>query len=197
MKSNAMILLALLSAMQQVYAGDNCFRALKYEVEFQPIGDKVALAGGDILTFGNEQTFSMLANDSYPTSDEKQAIYKWAIKREQCVKNLPRANPFQQIAVEAHEAVQFLVLDLYKGSISYGQFARQRQEINSTAATRAQNLFALTYGQQQQQQRQQQQSQPKPYVPPRATQSTCGWQGNQWVCDTRPSGIDWGILQNR
>jgi cytochrome c len=49
------------------------------------------------------------------------------------------------------------------------------------------------YRQQQIQQQQQQQI----YTPPRSTQSTCGWQGNQWVCNTAPTGIDWGILQRR
>lgn len=43
--------------------------------------------------------------------------------------------------------------------------------------------------------RQQQMQQQRPaYIPPRATQSTCGWQGSQWVCNTAPTGIDWGLL---
>lgn len=188
-----LILFALLCNTQQVYAGNNCFYALKYDAELQPISGYVALGSS------NEQTFSMLANESYPTSDEKQVIYTWAIKREQCKKSTPPiVIPYgEMIMNEAYNSLQSLLIDLYKGTITYGQFARQRQEINKALDAKV-HAYDQQQGQQNQMQpqyQQPQQNQPKPYVPPRTTQSRCSWQGNQWVCDTSPSGIDSSIYQ--
>lgn len=145
-----LVLLALLCSSQQVYA--DCFDALKYDAELQPISDKVALVGSD------GHTFSMLANENYPTSDEKQIIYKWATKREQCINSRPQPNnPVEQINREAFNAGQSLILDLYKGTITYGQFARKRQEIKNLADAKTQAVIGQYQQQQMQQQRQQQQ----------------------------------------
>lgn len=147
------VLLVLVCSSQQIYADSlgDCFSALKYDAELQPISDKVALALVDEVTFG------MLSNEATPTSDETQAIYKWATKREQCLKSYPPPNnPITQINMEGFNSIQSLILDLYKGAITYGQFARQRQENAKMVDAKIQGVS----GQQQQyQQRQYQQQQ--------------------------------------
>lgn len=129
---------------------EGCIDVLKYDVELKPISDKVALSGI------GEQTFGMLANENHPTLDETQAIFRWATKREQCIRsNPPQNSPITQANMEGFNAAQSLILDLYKGSITYGQFARQRQEIAKMVDAKTQQII----GQYQQQQAQQQQYQ--------------------------------------
>jgi len=147
-----LVLLALLCSSQQVYADSlgDCFNALKYDAELQLISDKVALARVD------EVTFSMLSNETTPTLDETQAIYKWATKREQCFKNYPPPNnPVTQVVRDGFNAVQSLILNLYKSSITYGQFAKQCQETMKMVVAKIQGVA----GQQQQYQQQQEQQQ--------------------------------------
>lgn len=146
-----LVLLVLLCSSQHIYA--DCFDALENDTELQVIRDKVALVSS------NSQTFGMLSNENYPSSDEKPAIYKWAIKREQCVNSRPLSNDtVGQIYRETFNAVQSLILDLYKGTITYGQFTRQRQEIAKIAAAKTQQIIGQ-YQQQQMQQQQQYQQQ--------------------------------------
>lgn len=151
MKLNAvLVLLVLLCSSQHIYA--DCFDALENDTELQVIRDKVALVSS------NSQTFGMLSNENYPSSDEKPAIYKWAIKREQCVNSRPLSNdPVGQIYRETFSAGQSLILDLYKGTITYGQFASKRQEIKKLADAKMQAVIGQYQQQQMQQQRQQQQ----------------------------------------
>lgn len=66
--------------------------------------------------------------------------------------------------------------------------AKQQQDLQIIQILQQQHIQAQQAWQQQQQQ---QQYRPPAYSAPRATQSTCGWQGNQWVCNTQPTGIDW------
>lgn len=160
-----LVLLALLCSSQQVYAdtfNDDrisferyvaCFDALENDSELQLIRNKVALVNI------KKQTFSMLANENHPTSDETQAIYKWAIKREMCSTNnpLPINNPFTRPWQFSFNAGQSNILELYKGVITYGQFARQRQEIARMAETG--HLEIQQQQSQQQQSRQQYQQQ--------------------------------------
>jgi hypothetical protein len=80
------------------------------------------------------------------------------------------------------------------------QDALARQQLEQAQQKQAQQQQAALLQQQQylySQQQIQQQRQPQIYIPPRSTQATCGWQGNQWVCNTAPTGIDWGIMLRR
>lgn len=152
LKTLLLVLLALLCSSQHIYAeslGD-CFNALQYDNELQPISDKVAL--GRV----GEVSFSMLANEATATPNEAQAIYKWAIKRERCFKSDPPPNNIvTHVVTDGFNTVQSLLLDLHKGAITYGQFNRQCQEIMRILTARIQEIA----GQQQQQQFQQQQYQ--------------------------------------
>lgn len=181
----AINLLVLLCTTQLVYAEGNCFDALAYDDELQLIRDKVVL-----ISDASKQTFDMLANESFPTSEEAQVVYKWGSKRDRCFRSFaPPRNAVEQAIAEGFNTSQRLILNLYKGNITYGQFAIQRQEQVKIVNESLQNINS------HQQMRQQQMPQQRPaYIPPRETTSTCGWQGNQWICNTQPSGIDWGLL---
>ena len=122
------------------WCADDCFNALEHDAELSSIKDKVS------LVYSDSQTFSLLASEAIPTLDETQVIYIWATKREQCFKSDPRPSPITQ----TFNAVQSLILDLYKGGITYGQFAKQRQEV--MRQYRQQTLQLLQQMQQQQSQ---------------------------------------------
>lgn len=147
-----LVSVVLLCSAQLVYA--DCFEELGYDHDLYMIADKVALSG----IAG--QTFSMLANENLPTSEEKVAIFKWGEKREQCGKSLGQPNnPIAQINYEGFKAFQLLILDLYKGSMTYSQFARQRQDINNVMGARSQQMNAQYLQQMMQMQQNQQQQQ--------------------------------------
>jgi hypothetical protein len=143
----------LFSANQaNAYGLVDCFNALKYDSQLQPISEKVELARvGDV-------TFGMLANEDRPTSEEKQAIFKWATKRDQCFNAYPPPNNLSTQAVrDGYNSVQSLILDLYKGAITYGQFAKQSRETMEMVVARIQGSAGQYQRQQAQQQQYQQQ----------------------------------------
>ncbi len=125
-----------------------CFSDLMYDSELSVIRGKVG------LTSHTDQTFTMLANDSRPDSEETLAILKWGQKRDRCVAQIPASNhPVQQVQRQAFQTLQRLIVDLYRGNMTYGQFAQQRADIATTSDAQIQQIL----GQVQQQQYQQQQ----------------------------------------
>lgn len=132
----------------------NCFSSIKNDLELQPITDKVSLSSS------RDQTFSMLANEKRTTAREKQIIAKWGEKRELCLKTYtPVDGPYNQISLNAFKATQSLILDLFKGQLSYGQFARKRQDVDDKLSAEAQVIANQLQQKQQEQQRQVQQQQ--------------------------------------
>jgi hypothetical protein len=89
------------------------------DMRFAPIKEKVG-------RYGNETTFSMLANQSYPTSQEKEAILAFAQAKEACNQRSTGANDGR-----LHQAFMALLADLYKGELTYGEFGKLRNEMNS------------------------------------------------------------------
>lgn len=152
LKTLLLVLLTLLCSMQHTHADplSDCINTLEHDAALQPISDKVSLAGK------TDRQFSMMANESFPTPSEKEAIFAWATKRERCINDNP---PIAQVNREGFNAVQSLILDLYKGTITYGQFTRQRQEIAKTVDAKKQQIIMQLLQQNQQQQMQQQQYQ--------------------------------------
>jgi hypothetical protein len=97
--------------------------------------------------------FQLAANDSYPTDMERQAIAKWASLRDACIAREraisrvpPSATPLQAAFIEqdasfANEItgkVSALIVALYQGRLTYGEFAQKRYEFgrDGTAAER-------------------------------------------------------------
>jgi hypothetical protein len=129
-----------------------CNLALESDPSLQQIRGKVVLSGL------SEPSFTMMVNESYPTQSERQEILAWGSKREHCIKeNPPQAGPITQVAGEGFNAVQALIVDLYKGAITYGQFAKQRQDVQSITNARMQQIIGQYQRQQSAQQQYQQQ----------------------------------------
>ena len=130
----------------------NCIIALDQVETLRPISDKVSLTGKP------DRLFSMLANENLPTMEERGAIFEWATRRERCFSENPLpSDPISQVKRETQEAVQLLILDLYKGKLTYGQFASRRQEIGKAASLRMQQISQQERQAQEQRQIQQQQ----------------------------------------
>lgn len=148
-----LVMLVLLSHTLHAVAdpmGD-CIAALANDDALQPIADKVALSGD------SDRAFFMMANNSHPTASEKVVILDWGNKRERCLSNNPPPqNPVTHILVEGFRTVQSMILDLYNGDVSYGEFNRRRQDLNNAQQAMLQQVINQ-YQQQQFQQRQYQQ----------------------------------------
>lgn len=131
----------------------DCFSDLMYDAELSIIRGKVG------LTSYTDQTFTMLASDSRPNPEEATAIFKWGQKRHQCASQITRGNhPAQQVNDQAYQATQRLIVDLYGGNMTYGQFARQREDIATTANAQIQQILGQIQQQQSQQHQQRSQS---------------------------------------
>ena len=109
---------------------NTCIKNIKEDSDLQEISEKVMLSGG-------EPSIIMMANDDLPTLDEKKLIIKWAGKREVCNKMYREdasyfpGNPQAFAATNTIDSFNRLVLNLYKGTVSYGEFALKRAELNS------------------------------------------------------------------
>jgi hypothetical protein len=105
-----------------------CFDKIKTQPQLNIISSKLSLGGLD------EQTFSMLTNTSKPTEEEKTAINVYADLRKNCIKEHIKTqdqDPLaaRQLYASSTGAVENLLVDLYKGNLTYGQFAQLRKEI--------------------------------------------------------------------
>jgi hypothetical protein len=108
---------------------NDCWNQLSSDQDLVELRSKVAL--GNV----KGQTFEMKADNAVPTEAERQKIGLWASKRTRCEKMLREhlayfpqdANvPIINSTMRSFEA---LVLNLYRGEISYGQFSTYRQEM--------------------------------------------------------------------
>lgn len=103
-----------------------CLQSLEIDPQLQSISDKVPLSGK------TDRLFALMGNDNYPSPQEREAIYSWGIKRDNCLSNDPQAQantPLTQVSRNGFNGIQALISDLYKGNISYGLFARRSQEV--------------------------------------------------------------------
>jgi len=104
-----------------------CFRSIPSAPELTSIRMKVALSGV------SDTTIAMLADSRTPNATEKTAIYWWAEKREACynIRSLHHSylpgfseNIYDR---EFVEGTTQLILSLYSGAISFGEFSKQRK----------------------------------------------------------------------
>ena len=106
-----------------------CFDKIKTQSQLNIISDKLSLGSSD------EQTFSMLANINKPTEEEKRAINVYADLRTNCMKEQRKAETIyplaqQQLVMSSRNAIENQLVSLYKGNLTYGQFAQSRKEIS-------------------------------------------------------------------
>lgn len=102
--------------------------------------------------------FSIMANDTFPTDAEREAISQWATIRDGCLKRanasmvVPHATGNdasylqQQFSVvrDVQANVGYLILALYQQKLTYGEFARKRYEITRDALA-ALNVMRQAY----------------------------------------------------
>ena len=92
-----------------------------------PIRDKVPL----VLRSG-AVTPLLLANEDKPTPPEKQAIKVWLSVREQAQQyQLEHRGPPSQLLVRTRQQVTRAILQLYNGEMTYGEFAKRIQVLDS------------------------------------------------------------------
>jgi hypothetical protein len=92
-----------------------------------PIRDKVPL----VLRSG-AVTPLLLANGDKPTPSEKQAIKVWLSVREQAQQyQLEHRGPPSPLLVRTRQLVTRAILQLYSGEMTYGEFAKRIQVLDS------------------------------------------------------------------
>jgi len=92
-----------------------------------PIRDKVPL----VLRSG-AVTPLLLANEDRPTPPEKQAIKVWLSVREQAQQyQLEHRGPPSPLLVRTRQQVTRAILQLYNGDLTYGEFAKRIQVLDS------------------------------------------------------------------
>jgi hypothetical protein len=118
---------------------DQCFKNLAGDPELVGLKDKVALGSA------NDQTFTMLADNSKPTAKEKELLKIWGSKRDTCIRldreEMQEARaplPLSNLKNSYLAAGQLLVADLMNGNLTYSGYAVKRQELatfnNDTAS---------------------------------------------------------------
>ena len=113
-----------------------CISKLENDPELAIISKKVALSKGD------SPPIMMLADESKATEQEKAAIISWGDKRDKCNNLIKIATSFypldkrNYIFSEFADSANQLLLSLYKGKLTYGEFNIQRKTLAADAARR-------------------------------------------------------------
>ncbi len=92
------------------------------------------LAGKIALGGSSEQTFSHLTNNTKPTDAEKAAIALLSDEGRRCQNEIDKLSddmplPIKAVNHSSVTAVQNLLVALYEGKITYGDFAKLRKEV--------------------------------------------------------------------
>ena len=113
--------------------------------DLDPIRTKVELVRSDASA---PAPFATVTNDTFATPQERRAIERWAALREECQKRTsaanavsPAADPLQTVVIQQDRAfsmdaagrVSALIVALYQGELTYGEFAQKRYEIGRDA----------------------------------------------------------------
>lgn len=107
---------------------ERCVNTFDTDQDLKLLKDKVSVVSA------KNQTFDMLANDNVPTEEERRTIHLYAIKREECMKShqfLGTFWPNEPLATldqSAENTFVQLILSLYKGELTYGNFAKIRKD---------------------------------------------------------------------
>jgi hypothetical protein len=114
--------------------------------DLDPIRSKVELFRSDAEA---PPPFAMASNSTYPSAAERVAIQRWATIRDACIQRRratltlpPSATPMQatfiqqdrSFAYQVEGSVSELVVALYQGKLTYGEFAEKRYEIGRDEA---------------------------------------------------------------
>jgi hypothetical protein len=155
-----------------------CLMDIKSDRELKPIAHKVMLEG----LYDRDVYFELLNIEEIPTSNEKVAIKKWTSRLERCYKIKAESYAYEPPAVAVWSAATdseqlMLVSELHKGNLSYGQFAARSLEIDTKYRGQIMRAIAADYKNPDNLHQQKGSALPKT-----SSDSSCGWEGNQWVC---------------
>ena len=109
-----------------------CLADLKSDPQLAIIADKVTLDS----IYDRDVYFELLNIEEFPSTLEKSAIKKWSAKLERCYKIKAQGYAYEpqnvaiwSAALDSDQLV--LILELYKGNLSYAQFAARRLEVDT------------------------------------------------------------------
>jgi hypothetical protein len=156
-----------------------CMMDMKTDRELKAIANKVTLES----YYDRDAYFELLSIKDRPTSKEKNVIKKWASKLERCYRIKAESYNYEPPGVArwsaATDAEQYLlVLELSRGGMSYGEFASKRLEVDTRYRGEIMRAIAADYQTPGNEQQQRSNASPKAS----SGSSSCGWEGNQWIC---------------
>ncbi len=179
----------------------NCINSMNQQTFYAPLREKVSLG------IVNDQTFSMLTNQSYVSNDEKPVIMAWVNERNRCFSENSTAisnefsPPVFSLIATLQQNFERVAAQLYTGKITFGEFSQQRAQDASAVGAKIQNLLQaeadnknqIAAGNEQARRaailqlmaNRPQPYQVKPYIPSPTTTTNCTQFGNQVNCTSR------------
>ena len=123
-----------------------CLADLKNDPQLSAISEKVTLD----TAYDRDTYFDLLSIEDLPSSTEKMAIKRWALKLERCYKIKAQGYPYEprnvaiwSAALDSDQLV--LILELQKGNLSYGKFAAKRLEVDTAYRGKIMQAVAADY----------------------------------------------------
>lgn len=134
--------------------GAACVSALSADPELVRIKNKVGLSSID------DQTFEMKTSKAYPTASEKKIITLWAGKLHKCYGIIEKSISEQQsqpsmvlLIKGQYPKLEYRLMQLYDKKISYGEFARARDEDQSAFLKKIEEAKRILEQEQEQERR--------------------------------------------
>jgi hypothetical protein len=123
-----------------------CLSDLNHDAELSAIADKVTLDS----VYDRDSYFDLLGIEEIPTAKEKVVIKKWASKLERCYRIKAQSYAYEPHNVALWSAALdsdqlTLVMELYKGNVSYSKFAAKRLEVDTTYRGKILQAVAADY----------------------------------------------------
>ncbi len=164
-----------------------CFYGLEKDAELATIANKVMLIHS--LEYAKETNQEFTKIRELPNPEELKVIQKWAAKLEVCYKIRAAHHAYESprvvmASIESDAEQQLLVTELYKGKLSFGQFAIKRNQLNSLRSSLF--LHAVTADIKEFEASQLYRPDGSKTAPPPSSNSPCGYVGSKgnyrWVC---------------
>ncbi len=167
-----------------------CFYDLEKDPELASIAEKVMLVHS--LEYAKEPHLELTKIKDFPDPEERKVIRKWAAKLKVCYKIRAAHYVYEsprvaKVSMESDAEQQQLVTELYKGNLSFGQFASRRIQLDSNRSSRF--VRAVNADIEEYEAGQRQPSAGSRTAP--SSSSACGYEGSsgsyRWVCRQKSS----------
>lgn len=121
----------------------SCFSDIAKNPDLEPIKGKVGLENAQ------SQSFSMLADNSKPTAQDKPMLKRWGDMRDVCMKMMHESMaaqraplPIINVTDAVNTASQSLLVELINSNMTYSEFAKKRSDLSSFANTQIAQIDA-------------------------------------------------------